>query len=75
MVAMSAYRPPSSARSSGPASSRYARVVPWSSVATGAALITTRRLVPVARMAARMLAVAADMIEDRCVGGAVPGQR
>jgi hypothetical protein len=44
-------------------------VVPWSSLATGAALTTTRRLVPVARMAARMLAVAADMIEERLRGG------
>jgi hypothetical protein len=31
-----------------------------------AALTTTRRLVPVARMASRMLAVPAEMIDDAC---------
>jgi hypothetical protein len=39
-------------------------VVPWSSLATGAALTTTRRLVPAAPMAARMLAVPAEMIDE-----------
>ena len=47
-------------------------MVPWSSVATGAALIATRRLVPVARMASRTLAVPADMIDDRLRGGRGP---
>ena len=39
-------------------------MVPWSSLATGAALTTTRRLLPAVRMAFRMLAVPADVIDD-----------